>query len=80
MRKEIVEKLKELIYDYLGKRDIDISEESLLIEDLGFSSLDLISISGNIEDCFDIEIEDKAIYEIRSVGDAAEFIERKLSE
>ena len=39
----IIEKLRKLIYDYLDDEP-EFNEDSLLNEDLGLSSLDLISV------------------------------------
>ena len=58
MNKEISEQLKEIIYDYLGDEP-ELSEDTLLTEDLGLSSLDLVSIVGDIEDSFGIEVDEK---------------------
>jgi acyl carrier protein len=80
MSKEIFEKLKELIRDYSGNSDLQISEDSSLINDLQLSSLDVISLIGMIEDNFDIEVDDENIAGIVTVKDVIDYIISKQEE
>ena len=80
MSKEIFEKLKELIRDYSGNSDLQISEDSSLINDLQLSSLDVISLIGIIEDNFDIEVDDENIAGIVTVKDVIDYIISKQEE
>lgn len=78
MKTEIFEQLKEIIYDYLGDDEIQINEDSLFIDDIGLSSLDMISIVGEVEDTFKIVVEDKDMPSIKTMNDAVNYIaERK---
>ena len=77
MKQEIFEQLKEIIYDYLGDDEIEINEDSNFIDDIGLSSLDMISIIGQVEDTFDIEVEDKDMLNIKTMSDAVEYIIEK---
>jgi len=74
MSKEILEKLQELIREYSGNSDLQISEDSSLINDLRLSSLDVISLIGIIEDNFDIEVDDENILKMVTVKDVVEYI------
>ena len=78
MNKEVFEELKEIILDYLGEDDMEISEESTLNEDLGLTSLDMISVIGEIEDKFNIQMEDETMYSIKTVKDAVDYIYGKI--
>ena len=80
MSKEILEKLQELIREYSGNSDLQISEDSSLINDLQLSSLDVISLVGIIEDTFDIEFDDENIAEMITVKDVVEYISSKKKE
>lgn len=55
--------------------DGEITRNSALIEDLGLSSLDVISIVAEFEDEFDIEIPDRIIPTLRTVGDIVDYLE-----
>ena len=79
-REEIFGELKEIVLDYLGEDDIEVSEDSVLTDDLGLTSLDLISIVGDVEDSFDISVEDEAMESIETVGDVLDYIEGRLEE
>ena len=79
-RAEIFNELKEIVLDYLGDDDIEVSEDSVLTDDLGLTSLDLISIVGDVEDSFDISVEDEAVESIETVGDVLDYIEGRLGD
>lgn len=74
MEKEILEKLQELIREYSGNNDLQISEESSLINDLHLSSLDVINLIGIIEDNFDIEVDDENIVKMVTIKDVTDYI------
>ena len=80
MNIEIFEKLKEIIYDYLGDDEIEIRQDSLFIDDLGLSSLDMITIVGEVEDCFGIVVEDEDMPSIKTMEDAVNYIDKKIEE
>ena len=50
------EKLKDIICNYVEVKPEDIRPESRFMEDLGFTSFDFMSMLGEIEDEFDVEI------------------------
>ena len=79
-RVEIFNELKEIVLDYLGDDDMDVSEDSVLTDDLGLTSLDLISIVGDVEDSFGIRVEDEAMESIETVGDVLDYIEGRLGD
>ena len=79
-RAEIFNELKEIVLDYLGDDDIEVSEDSVLTDDLGLTSIDLISIVGDVEDSFDISVEDEAMESIETVGDVLDYIEGRLGD
>lgn len=55
--------------------DGEITRDSALIDDLGLSSLDVINIVAEFEDEFDIEIPDRIIPTLRTVGDIVDYLE-----
>ena len=71
-------KIKEIIANYLGMEVKDIDLKMDIIEDLGINSYDIVSIVGNFEDEFDIEIPDQKIKELVTVGDIAEYLEKNV--
>lgn len=73
----MLNKLTELIRENTGDDNIIISEDTVLMADLGLSSLDLINIAYLVEEEFDIEIPDRAIQDFKTVGDVIAFIEKQ---
>lgn len=70
------EKLAEMISNYVEVEACDVKPESRFMEDLGFTSFDFMSMLGDLEDEFDIEIDQQEAADIRTVGEAAEYMKR----
>lgn len=68
----MLEKTIEILSEYT---DCDMNADSALVDDLGLSSLEVINIVASFEDEFDIEIPDRIIPTLRTVGDIAEYLE-----
>ena len=56
--------------------DIDTIESDTLLSELNIDSLERLSIAVNLEESCDLEIPDKEIDEMESVGDIVECLER----
>ena len=69
------ERLAEIITNYVEVKKEDIKPESRFMEDLGFSSFDFMSMLGEVEDTFDVEIEEEKAASIRTVQEAADYLE-----
>ncbi len=69
----MLEKLKELICQYVEVEPEDITEESRFIEDLGFNSYDIMCMLGDAETEFDVEIEEEEIMKCKTVGDLLDY-------
>ncbi len=63
-----------IIIEHLGLRDGSVSMESDISGDLGADSLDIIEITMEIEEEFDLEIDNVALEKIRTVGDLVNYI------
>lgn len=75
-RRDMFEKLVEVICNYVEVEPENVTPESRFMEDLGFTSFDFMSMLGDLEDEFDIEIDQQEAADIRTVGEAAEYMER----
>ena len=69
----IFEKIKEIVVDQLGVNDEDVKLETNFVEDLDADSLDLFQVIMEIEDAFNVKVED--VENIKTVADAVSFIE-----
>ena len=74
-----LEQLKEIIVNYVEVEPEQIRPDSRFMEDLGFTSFDFMSMLGELEDVFDVEIDQQEASEIRTVQEAADYL-TKLSE
>ena len=72
---ENFEKLKEVLIDVLGAKEVDIKTESKFVDDLGADSLDLVELIMAFEDKFGVEISDEDAEKIITVKDALDFID-----
>ena len=69
------EKLVEIICNYVEVELEQVQPESRFMEDLGFTSFDFMSMLGEIEDTFDVEIDETAAADIRTVQEAVDYLE-----
>ncbi|MGN0334771.1 MAG: acyl carrier protein [Lachnospiraceae bacterium] len=74
------ERLAEIICNYVEAEQEAITRESRFMEDLGFTSFDFMSMLGELEDEFDIEIEQREAANIRTVGEAVDYLEKLCSQ
>lgn len=75
----MLEQVISIISEYQGISASNITENSQLIQDLGFTSYDVVSIVGRFEDEFDIEVPDRKIKMMKTVADIVTFIESQVS-
>ncbi len=74
MSTEIEAKVKSIIADQLGVGEDEIKMEKSFIEDLGADSLDIVELVMTMEEEFEIEIPDEEAENIKTVGDAINYI------
>jgi acyl carrier protein len=67
-------KVKNIIADQLGVGEDEIKPESSFIEDLGADSLDIVELVMAREEEFEVEIPDEEAENIKTVGDAINYI------
>ena len=72
---EIFEKVKAIIIDLLGVDESKITLEARFREDLEADSLDLVELIMKFEDEFGGEISDKEAQEIKTVGQAVQYLQ-----
>ncbi len=69
------EQLKEIILNYVEVDADSITEDSRFIEDLGFNSYDFMSLLGELEQEFDITVDENQVAELHTVGEAVKYME-----
>ncbi|WP_294129707.1 acyl carrier protein [uncultured Clostridium sp.] len=70
----IFEKIREIVVEQLGVNEDDVKLETRFIEDLEADSLDLFQVIMELEDAFDVKVEE--VENIKTVSDAVNFIEK----
>lgn len=73
---EIYEKVKAIIIDLLGVDEEKINLEARFREELEADSLDLVELIMKFEDEFGGEISDEEAQEIKTVGQAVEYLHK----
>ena len=71
----IYEKIKKIIADNLEIDEDSITMDSVVTDDLGADSLDIVDLVMSFEDEFGVEIPDDAVENIKTVGDIVKYIE-----
>ena len=72
----MLETLKKLLNETIGTDiNIELNESTIILRDLKLNSLDMVALICAVEDEFDIEIADKKIKSIVTIGDLISYIE-----
>ena len=64
------EEFKKIVAQYCEVKPEDMTDEMKFREDLGFSSLDFMSFLGELEDTFDVELEEESALKVFTIGEA----------
>jgi len=75
---EIYNKVKEIIVDLLGVDESKINLDARFREDLEADSLDLVELIMKFEDEFGGEISDEEAQQIKTVGQAVEYLQKHM--
>lgn len=70
-----LEKIKKIISEQFAIPEDDITEDTVLLEDLDADSLDLIDLAMSLEDCFEVEVPDEELENFKTIGDIVKYIE-----
>ena len=75
-KKEVVEKVKQLISDQLGVDEAEVTPSASFVDDLGADSLDQVELVMALEEAYDLEISDADAEKILTVQDAISYVEK----
>ena len=76
-REEVFEKVKEILVETLSVDEDKVTMEARFQEDLETDSLDLVELVMTMEEDFGIKISDEEAAEIKTVGDAVDFVMKR---
>lgn len=74
------QKVIDLIVDQLGVDADNVTPDAHFIDDLGADSLDTVELVMAFEEEFDLEIPDEDAEKLETVGNAIEYINKRLAE
>jgi acyl carrier protein len=73
------ERLKKIVVEQLGVDEAEVNPEASFVDDLNADSLDLVELIMSLEEEFGMEISDEEAEKIRTVQDAADYIDEHAS-
>ena len=76
----MLERMREVICRYVELDPNTLTEETNIRSELGLNSLELINIAVAIEDEFDVEIPDREVSNLETLGDAIRIIEKYMDD
>ena len=78
---EIFDKVQDIIAEQFSMEAEEITMDTLLEDDLGADSVDLVDLVVTLEQEFNLpEIEEAEIPEIKSIGDVVDYIGKTLAD
>jgi len=80
----IYDRVKRIVVNQLGVEELEVKPESIFVDDLNADSLDLVELVMSLEEEFSnggkqIEIPDEDAEKIKTLQDAVDYIEKRLS-
>ena len=77
-REEVFEQVKAILVETLSVDDEKVTMEARFQEDLETDSLDLVELVMTMEEKFGLKISDEEAAEIKTVGDAVDFVMKSV--
>ena len=76
---ENANRVKRVVAETLRVEQDRVTDNARFVEDLGAESIQSIELVAAFEEEFDIDMDEEAALQVKSVADAVRFIERHLS-
>ncbi len=71
---------RKIVAQYCDVKPEEMKDEMRFREDLGFSSLDFMSFLGELEDTFDVELEEEDALKVLTIGEALDLMKELQEE
>ena len=69
----------EIVAKYCDKDVSELTEDMRFREDLGFNSLSFMTYLGDLEDTFDVELDEEGALQITTIGEALDYMNNEHS-
>jgi acyl carrier protein len=73
-------KFKTLVSQYCDVKPEDMTDDMRFREDLGYTSLSFMTFLGELEDTFDLELDEEEALQVVTIADALELLEKLQQE
>ncbi|HZM84108.1 MAG TPA: acyl carrier protein [Candidatus Limnocylindrales bacterium] len=77
-REEVIAGLAEILEEVAGVDPADVSEEKSFTKELDVDSLSMVEVVVAAEEKFGVKIPDDEVQNLKTVGDAADFVLKHL--
>ncbi len=77
---DILDRIKRVTAEVLKVDPSNVKDDSKFVQDLGAESIQSIELVAAFEEEFDIEMDEDEALSVKSVGDAAEFIDNVIKQ
>lgn len=71
----MIEKVKEILSEFTEMKAEQMSADTKLVADMGLNSFDVVNVVVAFEEEFDIEIPDKDIRGLQTIGNIVDYLE-----
>lgn len=71
----MIKKVIEILSEFTEMKQEQMNRDTKLVADMGLNSLDVVNVVVAFEEEFDIEIPDRAIRDLQTVGNIADYLE-----
>jgi acyl carrier protein len=78
MAESTFERVKKVVCETLKAQESEVNEGASFQDDLGADSLDVVELVMALEEEFGIDIPDEDVTNLKTVGDAVSYIDKKL--
>ena len=75
MSTAVYERLQGIVAEQLGVEPDQVQRDAEFVQDLNADSLDMVELVMSLEEEFGVEISDEEVENIRTVGDAVDYID-----
>lgn len=80
MYEQILKKVIECLKNELEDDEIQVTGECNIMDDLGLSSIEIMTLLGELEETFHVEIPDRYLRKMICVKDIAEIVEQLIED